>query len=59
MENKALELLKRLVKAIDDCNEPDQLDGYLNFLARDFNEELEELGVQTIGKHGEFADEEY
>lgn len=53
MVNRPLDVLDRLVKELNDYNQHDMLDGYLNSLAELFNDELKLLGLPIIEKVGE------
>ena len=46
--NRPLSVLEQLVTTLNQYNESDMLDGYLDALADIYNEELELLGLDTI-----------
>lgn len=50
--NRPLSVLEKLVTTLNQYNESDMLDGYLDALADIYNEDLELLGLDTIKRVG-------
>lgn len=47
------ELVEHLVAELNDCNSPEQLNGYLNYLAGEFNDSLAEQGLPLLEVTGD------
>lgn len=54
-EGEVRALLRDLVHDIDAANGGDQLEGYFDYLAEDYNQRLTKAGLPTFGVYGERA----